>query len=133
MISSRSTKSSKRVPINPLDVQKKLNEISCPACGDVKFQVTRVEGNPDEEHFEAACRRCGLKMRVVVIPRVVIEGIEAMEPPEERQVLEAKCPHCGGVGARFQFRCHLETGVDYDVVTCRHCRRPYRKEILPGR
>ena len=91
-----------------------------------------MEGNPGEEHFEAACRRCALKMRVVVIPPVVIEEIEAMEPPEERHVLEAKCPFCGEVGAAFDFRCHLETGIDYDVVTCRHCGQPYKKEITPG-
>ncbi|MDC4225852.1 MAG: hypothetical protein MPW15_16780 [Candidatus Manganitrophus sp.] len=63
-----------------------------------------------------------MKMRVVVIPRRVIEEIEAMEPPEERHVLEAKCPFCGGIGARFNFRFHLESGVDFDVVTCRHCK-----------
>lgn len=120
------------IPITPFQVQKKLNQVSCPACGEAKFKVAHVEGNPDEEHFEVACLQCGLKMRVVVIPRVVIEGIEAMEPPEERQVLEAKCPLCGGVGARFNFRCHLESGADYDMVTCRHCGSPYKKEITPG-
>ncbi len=71
-------------------------------------------------------------MRVVVIPRRVIEGIEAMEPPEERQILEAKCPFCSGIGARFNFRFHLETGTDHDVVTCRHCGRAYKKEITSG-
>lgn len=71
-------------------------------------------------------------MRVVVIPRMVIEGIEAMEPPEERQVLEAKCPFCGGIGSRFNFRCHLENGVDFDMVTCRHCRRAYKEPTAPG-
>ncbi len=71
-------------------------------------------------------------MRVVVIPPVVIEGIEAMEPPEERHVLESRCPFCGGVGAAFDFRCHLATGADYDVVTCRHCRRSYKEAITPG-
>lgn len=109
-----------------------MNGVSCPACGEAKFQVAHVEGNPEEAHFEAVCRPCGLKMRVVVIPPGVIEEIEAMAPPEERQVLEAKCPYCSGIGARFNFRCHLESGVDYDVVTCRHCRRAYKEPVAPA-
>ncbi|MBI3803654.1 MAG: hypothetical protein HY282_07800 [Nitrospirae bacterium] len=107
--------------------------MTCPACGEAEFKIERVEGNPDEAHFEAVCQRCLLKMRAVMIPPAVIEALESMEPHEGRPVLEARCPHCGGVGAAFDFRCHLENAIDYDVVTCRHCRRVYKEKVTPGR
>jgi len=68
-------------------------------------------------------------MKVVVIPPAVIEGLESMAPPEERHSLESRCPFCGGVGAAFDFLCHLESGGDYNVVTCKHCLRPYKEAV----
>lgn len=94
--------------------------------------MERAENNPDEEIFDATCGGCGLKMKVVVIPPAVIEGLESMAPPEERHTLEGHCPFCGGVGATFDFRCHPESGVEYNVVTCKHCGRPYKEPLSPG-
>lgn len=106
-----------------------MNDVSCPVCNDTRFKVERAEGNPDEAHFDAICHRCGLKMRVVVIPASVIGRLESMAPPEERPVLEAPCPFCKETGASFHFRCHIESGADFDVVTCRHCRRCFRSAV----
>jgi len=29
----------------------------------------------------------------------------------------------------FIFLCHLESGADYNVVTCKHCGRPYKEAV----
>jgi transcription elongation factor Elf1 len=119
--------------ISPFEIQKKLNQVSCPVCSDAKFKIERVEGNPDEAHFNAVCQRCDLKMKVVVIPPGVIRGLESMAPPEERRSLESVCPFCNGVGATFDFLCHLPSGTDYYVVTCTHCGQPYKEAAAPQR
>lgn len=115
--------------IKALEIQKKLNQVSCPVCSDAKFKIEPTEGNPGEAHFNAVCQRCDLKMKVVAIPSAVIEGLASMAPPEERPLLESRCPFCNGVGATFDFLCHLESGTDYNVVTCKHCSRPYKEAI----
>lgn len=113
----------------PIDIKKKLNQASCPGCGEAKFHLEPVEGNPEEAHFDALCGGCGLKIKVVAIPPAVIEELESMAPPEERHTLESRCPSCGGVGAAFNFLCHPETGADYNVVTCKHCGKPYKEAV----
>lgn len=111
----------------PIEVKKKLNQVGCPACGESRFKLEPVEGNPGEAHFDAICGACGLKVKVVAIPPAVIEGLESMAPPEGRHALEGHCPDCGGVGAAFDFLCHPESGTDYNIVTCKHCGKPYKE------
>ncbi len=113
----------------PVEIQKKLNQVSCPVCSDSKFTLAPAEGNPGEAHFDAVCGGCGLKVKVVAIPPAVIEGLESMAPPEGRHTLESRCPFCNRVGAAFDFLCHLESGADYNVVTCKHCGQPYKEAV----
>jgi transcription elongation factor Elf1 len=121
--------------IDSAGVQKKLNQVSCPVCGNAQFQVAPerpVEGSLDEAYFSAICRRCDLKIKVVAIPPAVIEQLESMEPHEKRPVTEGRCPFCNKVGAAFDFRCHLKPDVGFDIVTCRHCSQPYKEPISAG-
>ena len=90
-----------------------------------------MEGSLDEAYFKAVCGRCDLKVKAVAIPPAVIERLESMAPPEKRAVTEGRCPFCNKVGATFDFRCHLESGVDFDIVTCKHCGQPYKEAITP--
>ena len=68
-------------------------------------------------------------MKVVAIPPTVIEGLESMSPPEERHTLESRCPFCNSIGATFDFLCHLPSGADYNVVTCKQCGQPYKEAV----
>ncbi len=106
------------------DIQRQLRDVACPTCGKRDFDLSLYcDFGHGECLYLAKCRTCGYTFEV----STETKRLKADHPDVDQRLAQAKCPHCGQVGADLNFRCDLTTKTCFYGVTCRACGKIFKE------
>ncbi|MFQ5580434.1 MAG: hypothetical protein ACE5FZ_07465 [Nitrospiria bacterium] len=114
--------------INLTEIQKKLNEASCPVCHNETIDVAlRCDLGYGECLSTGTCRTCGTVYEVSNERRALEEKRKDLPAPV--------CPRCKASKDSeidLEMRCELPSRQCFYIAHCRKCNHPFFPETVKG-